>query len=310
MTTEQRRKARLAIGLRSTAQSLSLIGNAASAFADRGIDLEIAQIETAGPAGIAGLMRGDWEFAEFGAVPVVQWAMEGKDPVILMAAEPVSALYILAAKGVAQPRDLAGGEIGVLTAAGQTGYSAKEMLRRWDLSGAVGLAELMRYPAILDRLVQGTIRGGVLTADYRFAAPPEAGISVLADLGAEFRFQGPVLATTWQYLRKHRDVVEHVVAGYCQAIHVFKTRPDIVRPVLQQHLPFADAAGVQRIHEFYAERFSRIPRPSVAGLQAVIDSCRKNNPGQRELTVEDVYDPSVLDALERQGLFNSLYQAA
>jgi ABC-type nitrate/sulfonate/bicarbonate transport system substrate-binding protein len=309
MASEQQRKVRLAIGLRSTAQSLSLIGNAASAFSDRGIDLEIAQIETAGPAGIAGLMRGDWEFAEFGAVPVVQWAMEGQDPVILMAAEPVSALYILAAKGVTQPRDLAGGKIGVLTAAGQTGYSAREMLRRWDLSDAVGLAELMRYPAILERLIHGTIRGGVLTADYRFAAPPEAGISVLADLGAEFRFQGPVLATTWQYLRKHRDVVEQIVAGYCQAIHVFKTRPDIVRPVLQQHLPFADAAGVQRIHEFYAERFSRIPRPSVGGLQAVIDSCRKNKPGPRELTVEDVYDPSVLDALERQGLFKSLYQA-
>lgn len=48
----------------------------------------------------------------------------------------------------------------------------------------------------------------------------------------------------------------------------------------------------------------------MARLQAVIDSCRKNNPGQRALTVEDVYDPSVLDALERQGLFNSLYQAA
>ncbi len=310
MASEQQRKVRLAIGLRSTAQSLSLIGNAASAFSDRGIDLEIAQIETAGPAGIAGLMRGDWEFAEFGAVPVVQWAMEGQDPVILMAAEPVSALYILAAKGVTQPRDLAGGKIGVLTAAGQTGYSAREMLRRWDLSDAVGRAELMRYPAILERLIHGTIRGGVLTADYRFAAPPEAGISVLADLGAEFRFQGPVLATTWQYLRKHRDVVEQIVAGYCQAIHVFKTRPDIVRPVLQQHLPFADAAGVQRIHEFYAERFSRIPRPSVGGLQAVIDSCRKNKPGPRELTVKDVYDPSVLDTLERQGLFKSLYQAA
>jgi hypothetical protein len=67
---------------------------------------------------------------------------------------------------------------------------------------------------------------------------------------------------------------------------------------------------VQRIHEFYAERFSRIPRPSVGGLQAVIDSCRKNKPGPRELTVEDVYDPSVLDTLERQGLFKSLYQAA
>lgn len=310
MTSEQRRHVRLAIGLRSTAQSLSLIGNAASAFADRDVGLEIAQIETAGPAGIAGLMRGDWEFAEFGAVPVVQWAMEGRDPVILMAAEPVSALYILAAKGVTQSRDLVGGEIGVLTAAGQTGYSAKEMLRRWDLSGQVGLAELMRYPAILDRLVQGTIRGGVLTADYRFAASPEVGISVLADLGLEFRFQGPVLATTWQYLRKHRDIVERVVAGYCQAIQVFKMRPDIARLVLEKHLPFADAAGVRRIHEFYVERFSRVPRPSVAGLQAVIDSCQSNSPGQRKLTVEDVYDPSVLDALERQGLFNSLYQAA
>jgi len=299
-----RSRVRLAIGLRSTAQSLSLVGLAADTFAQCGIDLEIAQIETAGPAGIDGLLQGRWEFAEFGAIPVVQWAMEGKDPVILMAAEPVSALYILGGPGVSTANDLVGGRIGVLTRAGQTGYSALEMLDRWDLRDGVDLAELMKYPAIYDGLLRGDIRGGVLTADYRFAAP-EGALSVLADLGKEFGFQGPLLATTRQFLAANRDIVERVVEGYCGAIRAFKTRPDIAVPVLQKHLPFVDVDGIARIHAFYAARFSDIPRPSVAGLEAVIESCSQKAAGERLLAVGDVYEPGVLDALERRGIFDA-----
>ena len=93
------RKVKLALGLRSTPQSLGVIGGELGAFSEQGVDLAIVREETAGPDGIRGLLAGEYDFAEFGAVPVVQAALEGHDVLILMAAEPVSALYILARKG-------------------------------------------------------------------------------------------------------------------------------------------------------------------------------------------------------------------
>ncbi len=304
-------KVRLAIGLKSTAQSIALVGLAAGSFLQAGIDLEVVSMETAGPAGIAGLLNGDWDIAEFGAVPVVQWALQGHDPLILLAAEPRPALFVVAAKGVHKPDQLRGREIGVLTAAGQTGFCATHMLRRWGLSsGDVTIASLNRYPVIFDRLRAGEIAAGVLPADYRFAASPAEGLSALADLSEEFEFQGPVVAATRRLASSRPDLVGRIVEGYARALHAFKTRPEIACTALQAHLDFTDEAGVSRIYDFYASRFSRIPRASLTGIQNVIDSFRSEYPEAASMRPDRVYESAFLDALERNGLFAKLYSLA
>ncbi|MGY3138374.1 ABC-type nitrate/sulfonate/bicarbonate transport system substrate-binding protein [Bradyrhizobium sp. USDA 4501] len=304
----QLEKVRLAIGLKSTAQSLALVGLAAGSFREAGIALEISGMETAGPAGIKGLVEGDWDIAEFGAVPVVQWALEGHDPLILLAAEPRPALFIVGAPDVKEPAQLRGREIGVLTAAGQTGYCAAQMLGRWGLSAAdVSIASLKRYPVIFDMVRTGRIAAGVLPADYRFAAAPSEGLSALADLSEEFEFQGPVVVTTKRLAAARPDLVSRIVEGYSRALHAFKTRPDVARATLRAHLDFTDEAGVARIHEFYAPRFSRIPRASPTGLQNVLNSFADEYPAAASMGPQEVYDSTFLDALERDGLFDRLY---
>ena len=62
----------LALGLRSTAQSLGVIGRELGVFARHGLDLCIVREETAGPDGARGLLSGEFQFAEFGSVPIVQ----------------------------------------------------------------------------------------------------------------------------------------------------------------------------------------------------------------------------------------------
>lgn len=304
-------KVRLAIGLKSTAQSIALIGLAAGSFRQAGIDLEVVSMETAGPVGIAGLLKGDWDIAEFGAVPVVQWALQGHDPLILLAAEPRPALFMVAAKDVHEPHELRGREVGVLTAAGQTGYCAAHMLRRWGLSsGDVTIASLNRYPVIFDRLRAGQIAAGVLPADYRFAASPEEGLSALADLSEEFEFQGPVVVATRRLANSRPDLASRIVEGYVRALHAFKTMPEITCAALAAHLDFTDEAGVSRIYDFYAQRFSRIPRASLTGLQNVLDSFRAEYPVAATMRPEHVYEPAFLESLERNGLFADLYGLA
>jgi ABC-type nitrate/sulfonate/bicarbonate transport system substrate-binding protein len=308
-TGDQLVAVRLAIGLKSTAQSLALVGLATGAFRAAGIDLKIARMETAGPVGITGLLNGEWDIAEFGAVPVVQWALDGHEPMILLAAEPRAALYILGGRGVRSPGDLRGREIGVLSEVGQTGYSANKMLGRWGLEGEVSLSPMTRYPAIFEALLDGRIAAGVLTADYRFAASNEAEFSVLADLGEQFAFQGPVVATTKTLAEKKSEVVSAIVEGYVRAAHAFKTNPEAALEVLRSHLDFADAFGVERIYRFYVDRFSAIPRPSVDGIQKVLDSFRGTYSAAASMKPDDVYASRFLDDLERRGLFDELYPA-
>ncbi|MSQ72785.1 MAG: ABC transporter substrate-binding protein [Betaproteobacteria bacterium] len=286
----------LALGLRSTAQSLGVIGRDLGVFERHGLALRIVREETAGPDGARGLLSGEFQFAEFGSVPVIQAAIEGHDPLILLAAEPVSALYILAGRGIASPENLAGGAIGVLSAAGQTGFSAQKMLERWGLSGRVRLQPLGTYPGIYQALAAGEIHGGVLTADYRLAGEIAHGFVQLADLGEAFRFQGPVLATTRRLRASDPDLIAALVRAYVESIRVFKTAADRVVPVLQRHLGFVDALQAAAIQSFYAARFSNFPLASDDGIARVIASFAATHPQALALRPADVHDASFVRA--------------
>jgi ABC-type nitrate/sulfonate/bicarbonate transport system substrate-binding protein len=286
------RTVKLALGLRSTPQSLGVIGSALGAFAEQGLDLAIIREETAGPDGVRGLLAGDYDFAEFGAVPVVQAAIEGHDPLILMAAEPVSALYILGRKDVPSPPALAGGAVGVLSEDGQTGFSTREMIDRWGMRGRVRLAALGTYPRIYQAIAAGELAAGVLTADYKLAGEIAFGFVELANLGQEFGYQGPILATTRRFRDREPDTVAKVVAAYVRSIELFKTQADRVVPILRRHLGFVDETQARAIHRFYAARFQDAPFASREGIARIIDSFATQRPGARQLTPDTIYDPS------------------
>ncbi|WP_338616319.1 ABC transporter substrate-binding protein [Pigmentiphaga sp. CHJ604] len=286
---------RLALGLRSTAQSLGVIGRDAGIFRAQGLDLRIAREETAGPEGVRGLIAGEYELAEFGAVPLVQAVYEGHDPVILLAAEQTNALYLLGAAHIDTPRALAGGRIGVLSMPGQTGVSAAAMLDKWDLSRAdVELLELGTYPAIYQALQDGRIAAGVLTADYGIAGTIAFGLRKLADLGEELRFQGPILATTRRYASAHPERVQRAVAAYVRTIALFVEQPHRVLDSMQRHLGFLDHEQALAVHAFYARRFQHRPYPSEAGMKRVIDLYAPSYP-RPALRLEDIWDRSFLD---------------
>ncbi|WP_296555574.1 ABC transporter substrate-binding protein [Pigmentiphaga sp.] len=286
---------RLALGLRSTAQSLGVIGHDAGVFREQGLDLVIAREETAGPDGVRGLVAGEYDLAEFGAVPLVQAVYEGHDPVVLLAAEQTNAMYLLGAARIDAPRALVGEKIGVLSIAGQTGVSAATMLDRWTLRREdVELLELGTYPAIYQALQDGRIAAGVLTADYGVAGSVAFGLHRLADLGQELRFQGPIVATTRRYARAHPDRVQRAVTAYVRTIELFADHPDRVLESMKRHLGFLDHAQALAVHDFYSRRFQRRPHPSEAGLQRVIDLYAATS-SRPALRLEDVWDRSFLD---------------
>ena len=292
------KKLTLALGLRSTAQSLSVIGRELGLFAKHGLDLQIVREETAGPAGVRGLLNGDFELAEIGAVPLVQAALEGGDPLILLAAERVSALYIVA-RGHLSAQALRGGQIAVLSEAGQTGHSAKAMLQRWGLENDVRLLALHTYPAIFAALRDGEIQAGVLTADYRIVGELAHGFTVLADLGLEFGYQAPVLATTRKQRDRDPQKLADAVAAYVESIRHFKEDSARVVPILCRHLGFVDYAQAASIRSFYAARFQDKPLASMDGIARIIASFSKQHPAALKLKPHDVYDPAYVEALEQ-----------
>ena len=127
-TTSQR--VRVATGLLATWQSTAWLGAEAGVFKKRGIDMTLPAIAVGGPEAAAGLIRGDWEFAHTGTVPVAEEVLKGRDVVILATPTSVFSMsFVMTRKEITQLAQLGGKKVGVLTETGQTSVAARISLR-------------------------------------------------------------------------------------------------------------------------------------------------------------------------------------
>src|ERR1700760_190869 len=80
---EALQQVRVATGLLAMWQSTAWLGAEAGIFKKHGIDMTFPGIAVGGPPGAGAGIRGDWEFAHTGALPVAEETLKGHDIVVL-----------------------------------------------------------------------------------------------------------------------------------------------------------------------------------------------------------------------------------
>jgi len=298
-------RTRIVTGLRATFESLGWIAMEVGIFKRPGLECTFPRLETGGPEAVAGVVRGEWEFAETGSAPFVQAALDGRDTTILLAAlAPLpTGLPILTRPAISDPHQLEGKRLGVLTDAGQVAISVRSALRMWGVRAT--LVPLGTFGAIYAALGSGEIDAGAFSADYRFLGPREFGLRVL-DTPSPGHVP-VVVGCSRRLIAADRRLVARVVQGYVEAIHFFKTKRSEVVPILQQFLMFKDRAAVEEAYGFYAPLLQASPRPSAVGLQTLLQDLLRNLPSAAPLSPRDVVDSSLLDELEQAGFIETLY---
>ena len=115
-----------------------------------------------------------------------------------------------------------------------------------------------------------------------------------------------IFATTRRLIASDRALVMNVMQGFVETIHLFKTRPDIVVPLLQRHLNIEDRKAVEELHAFHVPVFQRVPRPSFPGMETLRELLAAKYPAAA-LKEADIADPSFIDELEHNGFIDRLY---
>jgi ABC-type nitrate/sulfonate/bicarbonate transport system substrate-binding protein len=274
-------------------------------FKRLGLECTFPRLETGGPEAVAGIVRGDWEFAETGSAPYAHAALDGKDTTILLAAlAPLpTGMPILIRPEISDRSQLDGRRLGVLTDAGQVAISVRSALRTWGISAT--LVPLGTFGAIYAALASGEIDAGAFTVDYRFLGPRELGLRVL-DTPSPGHVP-VVVGCSRRLIAADRHLVARVVQGYVEAIHYFKTKRSDVIPVLQRFLMFKDRSAVEEAYAFYAPLLQPLPRPSAAGLQTLLQDLWRNRSSSVPLSPTDLIDSSFLDELEQARFIATLY---
>jgi ABC-type nitrate/sulfonate/bicarbonate transport system substrate-binding protein len=302
-TTSQR--VRVATGLLATWQSTAWLGAEAGLFKKRGIDMTLPAIAVGGPEAAAGLVRGDWEFAHTGTVPVAEEVLKGGDTVIL--ATPTSVFpmtFVMTRKEITQLAQLGGKRVGVLTETGQTSVATRITIEK---AGATAVyLPLIKFDRIYDALASGEIDAGALPIDLRFSGQVRYGWNAFPMSS----FDTPsIFATTRTLIASNRELVVNVMRGFVDTIHLFKTRPDVVVPLLQRYMKIEDRKAAEELHAFYVPVFQRVPQPSFPEMQSLRDFLVKKYPAAVSLKESDIADSSFIDELERSGFIDQLYAA-
>src|SRR6476646_6500367 len=290
-TTSQ--SVRVATGLLATWKSTAWLGAEAGGFKKRGIDMTLPAIAVGGPEAAAGVVRGDWEFAHTGTVPVAEEVLKGRDIVIL--ATPTSDFpkaFVMTRKEITQLAQLDGKKVGVLTETGQTSVATRITVEK---AGATATyLPLINFDRIYAALAAGEIDAGALPIDLRFTGQARYGWNAFPI----HEFGTPsIFATTRKLIASDRAVVMKVTQGFVETIHLFKTRPDIVVPLLQRYLKIEDRKAADELYAFHVPVFQRIPRPSFPGIQTLRQLLAAKYPAAASLKETDIADSSFIDEL-------------
>ena len=302
---EPLQRVRVATGLLATWQSTAWLGAEAGLFKQRGIDMTLPAIAVGGPQAAAGLIRGDWEFAHTGTLPVAEEVLKGTDIVIL--ATPTSEFsnsFIMTKMEITQLAQLAGKKVGVLTETGQTSVAARITVEK--AGATASYVPLIKFDRIYAALAAGEIDAGALPIDLRFTGQVRYGWNAFPI----FEFGMPsIFASTRKLIASDRELVMNVMQGFVETIHLFKTRPDIVIPLLQRYLNIEDRKAAEDLYAFHVPVFQKVPRPSFPGMQTLRDLLAAKYPTAVSLQATDFADSSFVDELERNGFIDRLYAA-
>ena len=265
--------------------------------------MTLPAIAVGGPEAAAGLVRGDWEFAHTGTVPVAEEVLKGRDIVIL--ATPTSEFsdsFVMTRKEITQLSQLSGKKVGVLTETGQTSVAARITVEK---AGATATyLPLIKFDRIFAALASGEIDAGALPIDLRFSGQISYGWNAFPI----YSFGTPsIFATTRKLIASDRALVTNVMKGFVETIHLFKTRPDIVVPLLQRYVKIEDRKAAEELYAFHVPVFQRVPRPSFPGLKTLREFLVVKYPAAASLKASDIADSSFIDELERSGFIDGLY---
>jgi ABC-type nitrate/sulfonate/bicarbonate transport system substrate-binding protein len=267
--------------------------------------MTLPAIAVGGPEAAAGLSRGDWEFAHTGTVPVAEEVLKCRDIVILATPTSVFSMsFVMTGEEITQLAQLGGRKVGVLTETGQTSVAVRLTVEK---AGATATyLPLTTFDRIYAALASGEIDAGALPIDLRFTGQARYGWNAFPISS----FDTPsIFATTRQLIASNRELVMNVIQGFVETIHLFKTRPDIVVPLLQRYLKIEDRKAAEELHAFHVPVFQKVPRPSFPGMQPLRDFLAAKYPAAVSLKESDIADSSFIDELERSGFIDRLYAA-
>lgn len=278
-------------------------------FKKHGLDVDLVFISGA-PVVNAALLSGEVALAQGGPAPAIQTNLKGAGTYIVLGNTNRFPYQLVAAASIRQISDLKGKRFGIarMGAADQT--ATLLVLPRFGIQPEkdMNLIAVGAVPSRFAALVSGSIAATLLIPPETTKAK-ELGFRVLANfMDIDVDFQQNAIYSTRSFIERRADTLRRFVMAYSEGIHFIHTNPKATQQIMKKYLKGDDRSIEEAYTEVVLKAAPKIPYPTKAGLQTLINFMAKTTPELANAKPDDFIDTRIIKDLEERGFYARLYR--
>jgi len=266
------------------------LGNDAGIFKQQGLNLEMVFIP-GGSLSLQALIGRSLDLLLTGGPPVANAYLQGAKIKIIGGVTNLLPYTFVVATGLRTAEQVKGRKIGISRFGSNTDYVVRLALDQLGLSAAqVQIIQVGGSQARLVALKSGAIQATVLSPEEAMVAQ-KMGFSMLLDFiekGIEFPHVNVVARD--DYLETQAQTVRTFMRTYVESVRYYKThRGEAIKKIMElSKLPERQMA--ETVYEGSLRATPDDGKPTVKGMEVVLDSLAKENPKAKSLTVQQLLD--------------------
>lgn len=263
------RRVRLAHSGHGAGNAPTGVALAAGYFAERGVDAEMIEVFRNSDA-IALLEQGDTELVIAPGVPIIESALRGAGPLVVMSIENENLFGVMGSAVVSSPEDLRGGPVAICGPEDQDAIVMRRTLLAWGLDPDTDV-DLVLIPSRgeqYEALCRGEIKA--------MAAPPPwpefgraQGLPLLHDYSERPEpYQLGSIVTTRRFAEERHDLLQDYMQAQLKGVRRFQDDFDAALPHLRARSKVDDIEVLKGTHRQFSQALEHYV-PTVGPIAAV-----------------------------------------
>jgi NitT/TauT family transport system substrate-binding protein len=266
-----------------------------------GLNAEMVLI-SGGLTNMQAVMAKEIAFTYLGGASPIQAIAQGADIVVLATAYGLMPYGLIASKNIHAAAELKGKRFVVSRLGGIEETGARVALDRLGVGARnVSFLQAGPDPLRIAALESGAAQATMLAPPGLFAATSR-GLNLLADLGAlKIKYPSSVVSGRRSYLIQDRAAAKRFLMALIDGLHVYRQNKSFAVKVLEKYTKLTNADILSQSYDYFVKNTPLLPTSDGDTIQAAVPT---DKPGNRK--VEEFYDNSILEELEREGFVKTL----
>jgi ABC-type nitrate/sulfonate/bicarbonate transport system substrate-binding protein len=285
---------------------IPMIAKEAKYFDREGLAVELVRVGGSTRI-VAALIGGSAQLIHAGEPALIPAVARGSDAVIIGAISQTPQHRLIGRPEIKDVKDLKGKTVGITSFGASSDFVLRFALQKngLDPNKDVSIVQTGGQPEGLMALAAGKIYAQRMSFPLHMKAL-QMGMRELVDFSAlGLEENNGTVITTRAFIAQRRGTVMRFMRAFVRGMHRYKTDKEFAKKVLAKFTQLNDEPTIEATWQEYSRHMLKIPRPTVKGIQYVIDS---GMVGKIDIKPDKLVDLSIVDELEQSGFIDSVYK--